>query len=108
LRERRGDIPLLVEHFLGVYAGSLQEAREPALGGGARDALLAYSWPGNIRELENVIERCVLLADDNTIRLRDLSTEVREHGGLRGGSWRRAATTRTTATPTRSAGSRAW
>ncbi len=80
LRERRGDIPLLVEHFLGVYAGRFKKPVSQ-LSGEARDALLAYGWPGNIRELENVIERCVLLADDNTIRLRDLSTEVRSTAG---------------------------
>ncbi len=85
LRDRRGDIPLLVEHFLGVYA---ERFKKPAsqLSAEARDALLAYSWPGNIRELENVIERCVLLADDNTIRLRDLSTEVRSAAGGGAGS----------------------
>jgi transcriptional regulator of acetoin/glycerol metabolism len=38
---------------------------------------LNYAWPGNIRELENVIERCVLLSDGDTIRLRDLAPEVR-------------------------------
>jgi len=85
LRERRGDIPLLVEHFLGVYAGRFKKPVSQ-LSGEARDALLAYSWPGNIRELENVIERCVLLADDNTIRLRDLSTEVRSTAGSGAGA----------------------
>jgi two-component system response regulator AtoC len=80
LCERRGDIPLLVEHFLGVYAGRFKKPVSQ-LSAEARDALLAYGWPGNIRELENVIERCVLLADDNTIRLRDLSTEVRSTAG---------------------------
>jgi two-component system, NtrC family, response regulator AtoC len=84
LRERRGDIPLLVEHFLGVYAGRFKKPVSQ-LSAEARDALLAYGWPGNIRELENVIERCVLLADDNTIRLRDLSTEVRSTAGSGGG-----------------------
>ena len=85
LRERRGDIPLLVEHFLGVYAGRFKKPVSQ-LSGEARDALLAYGWPGNIRELENVIERCVLLADDNTIRLRDLSTEVRSTAGAGAGA----------------------
>ena len=85
LRERRGDIPLLVEHFLGVYAGRFKKPVSQ-LSAEARDALLAYGWPGNIRELENVIERCVLLADDNTIRLRDLSTEVRSTAGAGGAS----------------------
>ncbi len=85
LRERRGDIPLLVEHFLGVYAGRFKKPVSQ-LSSEARDALLAYAWPGNIRELENVIERCVLLADDNTIRLRDLSTEVRSTAGSGAGA----------------------
>ena len=80
LRERRGDIPLLLEHFLGVYAGRFKKP-VGQVSTEARDALLAYGWPGNIRELENVIERCVLLADDNVIRLRDLSPEVRTGAG---------------------------
>jgi DNA-binding NtrC family response regulator len=43
----------------------------------ALEALVNYAWPGNIRELENVVERCVLLSDGDTIRLRDLAPEVR-------------------------------
>ncbi len=80
LRERRSDIPLLVEHFLGVHATRF---KKPAarLSDEAHDALLEYAWPGNIRELENVIERCVLLADENTIRQRDLPPEVRAAAG---------------------------
>ncbi len=76
LRERRADIPLLVDHFIGVYSARL---RKPvvAIDQSAMDALLAYSWRGNIRELENVIERCMLFAEGTTIGLEDLPPEVR-------------------------------
>jgi transcriptional regulator with PAS, ATPase and Fis domain len=60
LRERRTDIPLLIEHFLSrlVPQGTLKLSRH------ARAALLDYHWPGNIRELQNELERAVALADD--------------------------------------------
>jgi DNA-binding NtrC family response regulator len=76
LRERRTDIPLLAEHFLRIHAARF---RKPVtqLSPDALEALVNYAWPGNIRELENVVERCVLLSDGDTIRLRDLAPEVR-------------------------------
>src|SRR6201999_3905580 len=54
LRERKEDIPYLVDHFAKKFSGEISE--------GAMERLVAYSWPGNVRELENVIERSVLLA----------------------------------------------
>jgi DNA-binding NtrC family response regulator len=68
LRERAIDIPILAEHFLKTYGGSTP----PRLSDDALAALQAYSWPGNIRELRNVIERAVLLATGGTIRASDL------------------------------------
>src|SRR5918999_918842 len=68
LRERAIDIPMLAEHFLKAYGGSTP----PRLSEDALVALQAYSWPGNIRELRNVIERAVLLATSGTIRASDL------------------------------------
>jgi two-component system nitrogen regulation response regulator GlnG len=59
LRERRGDIPLLAEHFLAKYAGSLGER---AIAPEALDRLMGYDWPGNVRELENVIQRAMVMA----------------------------------------------
>jgi DNA-binding NtrC family response regulator len=69
LRDRREDIPVLVEHFLRKHAartGSRMEGVEDqALG-----ALQAYDWPGNVRELENTIERAVVLSDGPVIGVR--------------------------------------
>ena len=72
LREREGDIPLLVRHFLEKQVGP-QEAEEYHIEPDAMQVLLAHSWPGNIRELENVIERAVVLAEDKTITAEILS-----------------------------------
>ncbi|MBL8600889.1 MAG: sigma-54-dependent Fis family transcriptional regulator [Myxococcales bacterium] len=76
LRERRADIPLLVEHFLSVHVARFKKP-SIKLAPEALQSMVEYAWPGNIRELENVIERCVLLADDNLIRPRDLPPELR-------------------------------
>jgi len=75
LRDRREDIPVLVKHFLGRFAGD-----SPAhLTQGAMRALMAYGWPGNVRQLENAIERAVALSADRTeIALSELPPEL--HG----------------------------
>jgi DNA-binding NtrC family response regulator len=72
LRERISDIPLLAEHFLLEFRDAI--GRRPArLADEARDALLAYCWPGNIRELRNVLESAAILCDDGLIERRHLS-----------------------------------
>lgn len=71
LRERAGDVPLLAAHFLAVYnrqMGRDVEGFDPA----ASDAMQAYGWPGNVREIRNVIERAVLLAPGPRIGVEDL------------------------------------
>ncbi|MFT4626026.1 MAG: two-component system response regulator AtoC [Myxococcota bacterium] len=71
LRERLDDVPLLVEHFLDKFNTRLGRAMRgvtPA----AIEALLSHGWPGNIRELENVLERSVLLAEADTLDVDDL------------------------------------
>ena len=75
LRERPEDIPLLVDHFLTKYNQKLSKDVSGA-GDRAMNALGLYSWPGNIRELENVIERSVLFCDTDDIDLGDLPTEI--------------------------------
>lgn len=80
LRERKEDIPLLVEHFLKVYNEknnrNLQGFHPRAL-----DAMMRYAWPGNIRELENVVERAVILSRDDFIPFSELPAAVREVAG---------------------------
>ena len=74
LRERRQDIPLLVAHFLermGRDAGTEKTIADEAL-----KILLNYDWPGNIRELENCLERSCALCSSNQIQVRDLPTQV--------------------------------
>ncbi|MCA9432068.1 MAG: sigma-54-dependent Fis family transcriptional regulator, partial [Candidatus Omnitrophica bacterium] len=74
LRERKDDIPLLIHHFLQKKTAESESI--PTLGLEVQDALLNYSWPGNIRELENVIERATVLREAETIELRDLPHEI--------------------------------
>ncbi len=76
LRERLDDLPLLTDHFLKMYA---EESGEPAktLSPEARRLLFAYGWPGNIRELGNVVERGVVLSSGPEIRPEDLPEEIR-------------------------------
>jgi len=70
LRERRADIPLLVEHFIRVYARKYARPVE-GIADDAQAALTAYAWPGNVRALRHAIERAVILCDGRTLRLAD-------------------------------------
>ena len=75
LRERREDIPLLVGHFIAKFNDRLRKEIthiEPA----AVERLVSYNWPGNIRELENVIERTMLFCEGSVIRLVNLPTDL--------------------------------
>jgi two-component system NtrC family response regulator len=71
LRERREDLPLLMDHFLRVFAEKNRKAIR-GLTSEAREALLRYDYPGNVRELENIIERAVVLTRDDVIGEADL------------------------------------
>ncbi len=75
LRERRSDIPLLVDHFLRRFAERLKK-QIAGVSEEAMTRLLEHPWPGNIRELENVIERCVLFTDSERVQPSDLPPEV--------------------------------
>jgi DNA-binding NtrC family response regulator len=75
LRERSEDIPLLVSHFLSIYSRQIKK-RLKGVCSDAMDALGRHSWPGNIRELENVIERAVIMADGDEIGLEDLPSDL--------------------------------
>ncbi len=71
LRERREDLPMLIDHFLRAFADK-NGKRIRGLTREAREALLRYDYPGNVRELENLIERAVVLTRDDVIGLTDL------------------------------------
>jgi len=71
LRERGDDVLLLAAHFLERYCRELSKP-DLKLSDGARERLLAYAWPGNIRELQNAVERAVILADGAAIEEKDL------------------------------------
>ncbi len=73
LRERKEDIPLLVDHFLKKYSVLHGRGHIKKISREAMDQLMDWSWPGNVRELENVIERGVILASDEVVTLDDLS-----------------------------------
>lgn len=76
LRERREDIPLLIDHFLS----ELVRGQERRVVGVARDAmrrLMDHSWPGNVRELRNVVEQALVTADGDRITLLDLPPDLR-------------------------------
>ena len=77
LRERREDIPLLLDHFLVKFARANGKTIR-GLTREARDTLLRYDYPGNVRELENLMERAVVLTRDEVIGLADLPLSVRE------------------------------
>ena len=77
LRERKEDIPLLVRHFVHHFARRMNRTVE-TISPETMEAFIRYSWPGNIRELQNLMERAVILSDGPVLQipLRDLETGV--------------------------------
>jgi len=75
LRKRSEDIPLLVDHFINISARELA-CPKPAVSNEAMALMAAYRWPGNIRELQNVLDRAVLLADGGTMTAAHLPREI--------------------------------
>jgi two-component system nitrogen regulation response regulator NtrX len=76
LRERRQDIPLLIEHFLDHFATELGR-RPKSASPQAMDCLVHYQWPGNVRELRNLAERLMIMTRGDTIELSDLPAPIR-------------------------------
>jgi len=77
LRERKEDLPLLLDHFLKKYNRE-NKKKVASLTKEARDLLLQYDYPGNVRELENIIERAVVLCRGEILSVQDLPLNLRE------------------------------
>jgi DNA-binding NtrC family response regulator len=82
LRDRREDIPALAQHFLALHAVRYRK-RLIAFEDAALQALLAYQWPGNIRELDHAVERAVLMAQTDRIRVADLALRAARESAAR-------------------------
>jgi transcriptional regulator with PAS, ATPase and Fis domain len=106
LRERREDIPLLIEHFLSTLKRTVEQNPSASPDGSGvlyvrgitRDAmnvLCEYSWPGNVRQLQNVIERIVVTGRSEVVQVEDLPLELRTQtpSGMRPRGERRRAVT---------------
>jgi transcriptional regulator with PAS, ATPase and Fis domain len=76
LRERREDIPVLTDYFIEKFNNKLDRTVK-GMDDRVRDLLMQYEWPGNIRELENLIERVILMARGETITFADLPSELK-------------------------------
>lgn len=79
LRNRRDDIPPLVDFFIAKHSVDSNRKIE-GLTASARNLVMSYSWPGNVRQLESAIERAILLCEGNEIQVEDLPVEIRQEG----------------------------
>ncbi|MEF9475136.1 MAG: sigma-54 dependent transcriptional regulator [Candidatus Mariimomonas ferrooxydans] len=73
LRKRREDIPLLIKHFLNKFSGDKKQISKEAI-----SVLKDYVWRGNVRELENIVERVTLLCEDDVIDVKHLPEEIKQ------------------------------
>ncbi|MGC8719260.1 MAG: sigma 54-interacting transcriptional regulator [Thermodesulforhabdaceae bacterium] len=79
LRERKEDIPLLIEHFLERHALSSNNGERKRLKPDVIECFMEYPWPGNVRELENIIKRLIILSDGDEITIDDLPDRFRQN-----------------------------
>lgn len=82
LRERRNDIPLLIQHFLDE-AEEMHGSKPPQVSKEALSIMMGYHWPGNVRELQNVIQFAIVNCSGDTILPKDLPRELKEESILR-------------------------
>ncbi|MCK4250368.1 sigma-54-dependent Fis family transcriptional regulator, partial [candidate division WOR-3 bacterium] len=73
LRERKSDIPALLQHFISLKAKDLKLPAIPTLSPGAIDPLMQYHWPGNVRELQNIVERALILNPSGSLTFEHLN-----------------------------------
>jgi DNA-binding NtrC family response regulator len=80
LRERKEDIPLLVNHFIDMFNREFRK-RVREISAEAMEMLMAYHWPGNVRELKNMIERAIILSSTDVLSPEDFPSDLREPRG---------------------------
>jgi DNA-binding NtrC family response regulator len=85
LRDRREDIPLLVEHFIAKLCASMNRQPAPQVAPEAMDLLIRHHWPGNVRELENAVERALVVGRAKELRPVDFSFQLQGVGTVGGG-----------------------
>ena len=78
LRERRSDIPALLQYFISQKARELKLSRIPTISPGCIEPLMEYNWPGNVRELQNVVERALILNPSGPLTFNDMSIVPKE------------------------------
>jgi DNA-binding NtrC family response regulator len=86
LRERREDIPLLVDHFLHKFCASMSRLEVPHVAPEGMDMLVRYDWPGNVRELENAVERALVITRVQDLKPADFSFQLQAAGSPNGRS----------------------
>lgn len=87
LRERREDIPLLVDHLIGLLNRKRRKSAVEGISSEALELLTVYHWPGNIRELQNVIERALVIEEKPTIQPSSLPRHIREKNEEKSSEW---------------------
>jgi transcriptional regulator with PAS, ATPase and Fis domain len=80
LRNRRSDMAGLMEYFIGRHSAAEHKVIR-GLTAAARNVMMNYSWPGNVRQLESAIERAILLCEGDMIDVEDLPVEIRQEAG---------------------------
>jgi transcriptional regulator with GAF, ATPase, and Fis domain len=82
LRERKADIPALVEHFIRVKSKEMGLTLIPAIAVGAIDRLMAYDWPGNVREVSNEVERALIQSEGRPLTFNDIAVTASTKTGI--------------------------
>jgi DNA-binding NtrC family response regulator len=77
LRNRRSDIPPLIDYFIAKHSAAAHRVIR-GLSPAARNVMMNYAWPGNVRQVESAIERAILLCEGDTIDIEDLPVEIRQ------------------------------